>query len=78
MSRQNTASSKSATAFRLVDEMHEMLNDIAASATILGATPFDGAAPSKTLAVRLHEALLEFEIELAALGRHSFEVKTDC
>ncbi|MCB9895728.1 MAG: hypothetical protein H6839_14880 [Planctomycetes bacterium] len=75
MPKQNTKS-KSETAFRLLDEMHEMLNDIAASATILGATPFNGAGPSKALAVKLHEALLEFEIGLAAIGRHSFEVKS--
>jgi hypothetical protein len=77
MSKQDTASARSQTAFALVDEMHEMLNDIAVSATILGATPFTGAAPAKALAERLHEALLEFEIELAALGRHSFDVKLD-
>lgn len=77
MPRQNTATGKSQMAFRLLDEMHEMLDDIAASATILGATPFEGGAPSKALAVKLHEALLEFEIQLAALGRYSFEVKTE-
>ena len=75
MPKQNAPASKSDTAFRLLHELHEMLNDIAASATILGATPFEGAEPAKALGNSLHGALLEFEIELAALGRHEFEVK---
>ncbi|MCG3184558.1 MAG: hypothetical protein ICCCNLDF_02685 [Planctomycetes bacterium] len=76
MSRQDTANAlKSVAAFKLTAEMQEMLNDIAASATILGATPFAGGPAAKKLAASLHQALLEFEIELAAIGRHEFEVK---
>jgi hypothetical protein len=75
MNKQNAAKGRAETAFRLLDEMHEMLNDIAASATILGGTPFDGAPAAKELSGRLHGALLEFEIALAQIGRHSFEVK---
>jgi hypothetical protein len=66
---------KSKTALNLLDEMREMLNDIAASATILGATPFAGGPAAKLLAADLHTALLEFEIGLSAIGRHEFAVR---
>jgi hypothetical protein len=76
MQRPNTAHDpKSETAFKLLAEMQEMLNDIAASAAILGATPFEGVWAAKRLAASLHQALLEFEIELAEQGRHEFQVR---
>ncbi len=62
-------------AYRLMEEMRDMLNDIAASAAILGGTPFDGRHACRELSAHLHSALLEFEVELAAIGRHEFEVK---
>jgi hypothetical protein len=68
--------SKTNAALGLLDEMRAMLNDIAASATILGATPFPGGPAAKELSARLHAALLEFEIGLAAIGRHEFSVKS--
>jgi hypothetical protein len=73
--RQHTKATKSETAFRLMEEMREMLNDIASSATILGATPFEGRQAAKKLSAALHTALLEFEVELAEQGRHEFEVR---
>ncbi|MEZ5992074.1 MAG: hypothetical protein R3E76_06955 [Planctomycetota bacterium] len=76
MPRQNTSTPKTETAFNLLEEMRELLNDIAASATILGATPFAGGPAAKQLSGRLHTALLEFEVELAELGRHQFEVRS--
>jgi hypothetical protein len=66
---------KSKTALALLEEMRAMLNDIAASATILGATPFPGAPAAKELSGNLHTALLQFEIALAQIGRHEFAVK---
>lgn len=69
------AASKVTAAYRLMEEMREMLNDIAASATILGGTPFDGRHACRELSAHLHRALLEFEVELADIGRHEFEVK---
>jgi hypothetical protein len=68
---------KSKTALALLDEMREMLNDIAAGATILGATPFPGGPAAKALGSNLHTALLEFEIALATIGRHEFAVRND-
>ncbi|MCA8912150.1 MAG: hypothetical protein KDB82_10625 [Planctomycetes bacterium] len=75
MPRQNTKATKSETAYRLMEEMREMLNDIASSATILGATPFEGRTAAGKLGAALHTALLEFEIELAGQGRYEFEVR---
>ena len=75
MPRQHTKTTKSETAYRLLEEIREMLNDIASSATILGATPFEGGPAAKKLGATLHTALLEFEIELAGQGRHEFEVR---
>jgi hypothetical protein len=66
---------KSQAANRLMKEMHEMLSDIAASATVLGHTPFDGVWACRELAESLHTALLEFEIKLAEIGQHSFNVR---
>lgn len=66
---------KADAAIRLMKEMHEMLNDITASATVLGHTPFDGVWACRGLAENLHTALLEFEIKLADLGHHSFNVR---
>lgn len=77
MNRQNTRSPKVEAAFRLMDEMRDMLNDIAASASILGATPFEGAPACRDLSGKLHTALLEFEIELGAIGHHTFDVRKD-
>ena len=76
MQRQQTPAARSETAFQLLEELREMLNDIAASATILGTTPFAGARAAKQLSGTLHTALLEFEIELAAIDRHEFEVRS--
>ncbi|MHC4839819.1 MAG: hypothetical protein ACYTDT_02520 [Planctomycetota bacterium] len=64
-----------AEAWRVIEDMRTMLNDIAASATILGAAPFDGAPPVRKLAHALAGALLEYEIGLAELGVHEFHVK---
>lgn len=64
-----------AEAWRVVDDMRQMLNDITASATILGSAPFDGAAPVRKLACSMASALLEYEIELAELDVHEFQVK---
>ncbi len=64
-----------AEAWRVVEDMRQMLNDITASATILGTAPFDGAAPVRKLAGSMGTALLEYEIELADLGVHEFQVK---
>ena len=66
---------KSETALGLMQELRTMLNDIAASATILGATPFVGGPVAKELSASLHSALLQFEIGLAQIGRHEFAVK---
>lgn len=66
---------KTVAAFALLEEMRELLNDIAASATILGATPFAGAPHARELSAALHGALLEFELGLAELGRHEFQVR---
>jgi hypothetical protein len=68
---------KTTAALALLDEMRLMLNDIAASAAILGATPFAGGAAANTLAGNLHTALLEFEIALADIGRHEFAVRAE-
>lgn len=67
---------KTVAAFALMDQMRDMLNDIAASASILGASPFEGRPACRNLATKLHTALLEFEIELAAIGRLEFKVRT--
>ncbi|MBZ0135302.1 MAG: hypothetical protein K8I27_02875 [Planctomycetes bacterium] len=75
MNRHDTHSPKVTAAFRLMDEMRDMLNDIAASANILGATPFEGAPACRDLSGKLHTALLEFEIELGAIGHHTFDVR---
>lgn len=64
---------KSQQAKHLMEEMRVMLNDIAASATILGSTPFDGGPACKALAASLHEALMIYEMEMAALGLHEFK-----
>jgi len=69
---------KTTAAFGLMDEMRTMLNDIAASAAILGATPFAGGPAAKALAMHLHTVLLEFEIAMAEIGRHQFAVKQEC
>jgi hypothetical protein len=68
---------KTTAALALMDEMRLMLNDIASSAAILGATPFPGGAAAKALAGNLHTALLEFEIALAEIGRHQFAVRSE-
>jgi hypothetical protein len=60
---------------KLLSEMRVMVNDIARSATILGATPFAGRDAAKALAESMHAAVLEYEIALAALGEHEFDVK---
>jgi len=68
---------KSEAATRLMMEMHEMLNDIAASSAVLGQTPFEGVWACRELAANLNTALLEFEIKLAELGHHTFDVRKD-
>lgn len=73
--KRNTTSPRVEAAYRLMEEMRDMLNDIAASATILGATPFDGRHACRDLSGELHGALLEFEIKLAEIGRHEFAVR---
>lgn len=72
---ENDNSQGVSAAYRLMEEMRDMLNDIAASATILGGTPFDGRHACRNLSGKLHGALLEFEIELAEIGRHEFAVR---
>ncbi|MBK8205249.1 MAG: hypothetical protein IPK87_00520 [Planctomycetes bacterium] len=69
-----SASRKSARAQQLLEEIREMLNDIAQSATILGATPFAGRQAAAHLGASLHTTLLEFEIALAEVQFHNFEV----
>ncbi|MCC7508023.1 MAG: hypothetical protein IT464_01450 [Planctomycetes bacterium] len=69
-----SASRKSARAQQLLEEIREMLNDIAQSATILGATPFPGRKAAANLGASLHTTLLEFEIALADVKLHNFEV----
>ncbi len=73
-SQPTSARRKSARAQQLLEEIREMLNDIAESATILGATPFPGRQAAAQLGTELHTALLEFEIALAEARIHSFEV----
>jgi hypothetical protein len=62
-------------AMLLLRDIRTMLDDIAQSATILGATPFAGRQAARSLADALHSMLLEYEISLAELGLHAFDVK---
>ncbi len=66
---------KAAGAIKVMQDMRTMLDDIARSATILGGTPFAGRETARALAHSLNVALLEYEIGLADLGGHDFEVK---
>lgn len=61
----------------LLHEIRDLLDDIAQSSTILGATPFAGREAAHRLAGALHTALLEYEIDLAKIGLHEFDVKRD-
>ena len=49
-----TPSPRVEAAYRLMEEMRDMLNDIAASATILGGTPFEGRHACIELSGKLH------------------------
>lgn len=79
MSKKNSAAQLTSKnlneAWQVVEDMRQMLNDIAASATILGAAPFEGAKPVRALAGALGAAMLEYETSLAELGVHEFNVK---
>lgn len=70
-----TTTARESRAMNLLLEMREMLNDIAQSASILGATPFAGREAASALGASLHTALLEFEIALAQVHNHDFNVK---
>lgn len=70
----NTVTPRETRAMNLLLEMREMLNDIAQSATILGATPFAAREAANALGTNLHTALLEFEIALAQVHNHNFHV----
>jgi hypothetical protein len=73
---QQLSARKAAGAIKVMQEMRTMLDDIARSATILGGTPFAGRDAARALARSLNVALLEYEIGLAELGGHEFDVKS--
>ena len=66
---------KAAGAMAVLADIREMLDDIARSATILGGTPFDGREVARDLAQSLNSTLLEYEMGLAELDQHRFQVK---
>lgn len=68
MNQMNTLSPrKTEGALQLLQDIRGMLDDLAQSSTILGATPFAGRQAAKSLAVALHTALLEYEVNLAEI-----------